>query len=40
MIVNYDEEDNAIGIEILGFSKKKINLNELAIKGPRILVGA
>lgn len=40
LIVDYDEKGNVAGIEVLEFSKKKIDLNELIAKGPRILVKA
>ncbi len=40
VIVDYDEEGNVVGIEVLEFSKRKLDLNELVIKGPRILVTA
>ncbi|MGC8912039.1 MAG: DUF2283 domain-containing protein [Nitrososphaeria archaeon] len=38
IIVDYDIEGNVVGIEVLEFSKKKIDLNELVVKGPRMLV--
>ena len=38
IIVDYDEKGNVVGIEVLEFSKRKIDLNELVVKGPRILV--
>ncbi|MEM3389382.1 MAG: DUF2283 domain-containing protein [Thermoproteota archaeon] len=38
VILDYDADGNLIGIEILEFSKRKIDLNELVVKGPRILV--
>ncbi|MEM2925992.1 MAG: DUF2283 domain-containing protein [Candidatus Bathyarchaeia archaeon] len=40
VIVDYDEDGNALGIEILEFSKRKIDLNELVIKGFRVPVEA
>lgn len=38
VIVDYDEDGNVLGIEILEFSKRKIDLNELVIRGFRALV--
>ncbi|MGB9760853.1 MAG: DUF2283 domain-containing protein [Thermoproteota archaeon] len=38
IILDYDLNGNLIGIEILEFSKRKIDLNELVVKGPRVLV--
>lgn len=38
IIIDYDEGGNIIGIEVVEFSKKKINLNELVIKGPKLMV--
>jgi len=38
IIIDYDEDGNIIGIEVVEFSKKKINLNELVIKGPKLMV--
>jgi len=38
IIVDYDEKGNVVGIEVLEFSKRKIDLNEFVVKGPRILV--
>ena len=38
IIVDYNEDGDVIGIEILEFSKRKIDLNELIIKGLKILV--
>jgi uncharacterized protein YuzE len=38
IIVDYDEKGNVVGIEVFEFSKRKIDLNELVVKGPRILV--
>jgi len=38
IIVDYDEKGNVVGIEVLEFSKRKIDLNELVVKGPRILI--
>ena len=38
VIIDYDEDGNIIGIEVVEFSKKKINLNELVIKGPKLMV--
>ncbi|PNV78635.1 MAG: hypothetical protein C0200_00075 [Thermoproteota archaeon] len=38
IILDYDPNGNIIGIEILDFSKRKIDLNELVVKGPRVLV--
>ncbi|MEM3386029.1 MAG: DUF2283 domain-containing protein [Nitrososphaeria archaeon] len=40
IIVDYNENDNVLGIEILEFSKKKVDLNELIIKGFRVPVKA
>ncbi|MGC8578162.1 MAG: DUF2283 domain-containing protein [Thermoproteota archaeon] len=40
IILDYDLNGNLIGIEILEFSKGKIDLNELVVKGPRVLVKA
>ena len=40
VIVDYDEGGNILGIEILEFSKKKIDLNELVIRDLRVLVEA
>ncbi|MEM2614213.1 MAG: DUF2283 domain-containing protein [Nitrososphaerota archaeon] len=40
VIVDYDEGGNILGIEILEFSKRKIDLNELVIRGLRVLVEA
>jgi len=40
VIVDYDEDGNALGIEILEFSKRKIDLNELVIRGFRVPVEA
>ncbi|MEM3019285.1 MAG: DUF2283 domain-containing protein [Candidatus Bathyarchaeia archaeon] len=40
VIVDYVEDGNALGIEILEFSKRKIDLNELVIKGFRVPVEA
>ena len=33
IIVDYDEHDEIIGIEVLSFSKKKIDLHKLLIEG-------
>ena len=38
IIVDYNEKGDVIGIEILEFSKKKVNLNELIVKGFKVLV--
>jgi uncharacterized protein YuzE len=38
IILDYDLDGNIIGIEILDFSRRKIDLNELVVKGPRVLV--
>ncbi|MGC8933291.1 MAG: DUF2283 domain-containing protein [Candidatus Methanodesulfokora sp.] len=38
IILDYDPNGNIIGIEILDFSRRKIDLNELVVKGPRVLV--
>ena len=38
MIMDNDEKGNVVGIEVLEFSKRKIDLNELVVKGSRILV--
>lgn len=40
VIIDYDEGGNVLGIEILEFSKREIDLNELVIKGFRVLVEA
>ncbi|MEM1556711.1 MAG: DUF2283 domain-containing protein [Candidatus Bathyarchaeia archaeon] len=40
VIVDYDEDGNVLGIEILEFSKRKIDLNELVIRGFRVPVEA
>ncbi|MEM3716458.1 MAG: DUF2283 domain-containing protein [Candidatus Bathyarchaeia archaeon] len=40
VIIDYDEGGNILGIEILEFSKRKIDLNELVIRGLRVLVEA
>ncbi len=37
VIVDYDEKGNVIGIEILEFSKKKIDLNKLVMEPSSIL---
>jgi len=33
VIVDIGREEDIIGVEILGFSKKKININEIIAKG-------
>ena len=33
IIVDFDERNEVIGVEILGFSKSKLNLNEIVRKG-------
>ena len=38
IIVDYDENGEIVGIEILGFSKKKINLYRLVTEGPEAMV--
>ncbi len=38
IIVDYSKDGEIIGIEIIEFSKKKINLNEIVTKGPEVLV--
>jgi len=38
IIVDYNKDGDVIGIEILEFSKRKIDLNELVVKGLKILV--
>ncbi len=38
VIVDYNEKGEIIGIEILNFSKRKIDLNSLIIKGIENLV--
>lgn len=38
VIVDYDENGNIVGIEILEFSKRRVDLNELITKGPRVVV--
>lgn len=40
VIVDYDEDGNTLRIEILEFSKRKIDLNDIVIKGFRDLVEA
>ncbi|BAF34717.1 hypothetical protein APE_0275a [Aeropyrum pernix K1] len=38
IIVDYDEHGEIVGIEILGFSKKKIDLHRLVTEGPEAMV--
>lgn len=38
IIVDYDEEGKIIGIEILNFSKTRINLNEIVMKGIEVML--
>jgi len=40
VIVDYDEDGNVLGIKILEFSKRKIDLNELVIRGFKVPVEA
>ncbi len=37
IIIDYSEEGEIVGIEILNFSKRRINLSEIIIKGPEVL---
>ena len=38
IIVDFNERGDVIGIEILWFSQRKIDLRELVLKGPEALV--
>ena len=38
IIVDYNEEGEVVGIEVLSFSKRKLDLTELVVKGPEALV--
>ena len=38
LIIDYDNQGNIIGIEVLEFSKRRIDLNELITKGFRVVV--
>ena len=40
LIIDYDNQGNIIGIEVLEFSKRRIDLNELITKGFRVVVNA
>ncbi len=38
VIVDYSEKGDIVGIEVLWFSKRKIDFSKLILKGPEILV--
>ena len=38
IIIDYNEKGEIIGIEILWFSRRKIDFSKLVLKGPEILV--
>jgi len=38
IIVDFNEKGEVVGLEILHFSKSKVNLNELVIKGIEVAV--
>lgn len=38
LIIDYDNQGNIIGIEVLEFSKRRIDLNELITNGFRVVV--
>ncbi len=38
VIVDYNDRGEIVGIEILNFSKSKINLNELIIRGLEVML--
>lgn len=38
VIVDFNKKGEIIGIEILWFSKRKLNLTELVLRGPEALV--
>ncbi|MEM3590276.1 MAG: DUF2283 domain-containing protein [Candidatus Bathyarchaeia archaeon] len=40
IIVDYDEGGNIVGIEVLGFSERKMDLNELVTRGLKVLIKA
>ncbi|MEM2882206.1 MAG: DUF2283 domain-containing protein [Candidatus Bathyarchaeia archaeon] len=40
IIVDYDEEGNIAGIEVLGFSERKMDLNELITRGLKVSIEA
>ncbi len=38
VIVDYNEKGDIIGIEVLHFSKRRLDLSKLVLKGPEALV--
>ncbi len=38
VIVDYNEKGEVVGIEVLGFSRRRIDLSKLVLEGPEILV--
>jgi len=38
VIIDYDEHGEIVGIEILGFSKRKIDLSRVVTEGPEAMV--
>ena len=37
VIVDYDEKGEIIGIEVIGVSKRRLDLREIVLKGPEAL---
>ena len=38
IIVDYNEKGDIVGIEVLWFSKRRLDLSKLVLKGPEVLV--
>ena len=38
IIVDYNERGDIVGIEVLWFSKRKLNFSKLVLEGPEVLV--
>ena len=38
IIVDYNEKCDIVGIEVLWFSKRRLDLSKLVLKGPEVLV--
>ena len=38
VIIDYNEKGEVVGIEVLGFSRRRIDLSKLVLEGPEVLV--
>ena len=38
VIIDYNARNEIVGVEILNFSKKKINLNDIVLQGIEVLI--